>query len=308
MTAVEVFQSFASPPVVAWGRSFSLVFVGLFIQAIPFLLLGSVMGVLVSVFVPLERISIFFGKSPLLATALAATAGFIVPSCECVAVPVVRRLALAGCPAGAAVAYLLASPGLNPVCLISTYSAFYVNQPWLMVLLRAGGAWILAVVVAWTIHVFLKNSLWKADLVAEISPRVKQRQNPGLGRILAAVVEDFLRVAGLYLVGCACAALVQTAPTGWQLLPTTGLFGILSLMGLSFIMSLCSSVDAFVANSFGGFSLAAKMAFLWLGPVLDLKLLFVYHSTFRARAVFLLAMILSAGVFLLALLLLAYGA
>jgi len=307
MTVADVSQWFDSPAVMSWCKSFSLVFVGLFIQALPFLLLGSVTGVLVSVFVPLERLTRYFGKSPLIASALSATAGFIVPSCECVAVPVVRRLVLAGCPSGAAVAYLLSSPGLNPICLISTYSAFYVNHPWEMVILRAAGAWVLAVVAGWAIHFFAKNSLWKDDLVTVISPRVQQRQIPGVGRVFAAVIEDFTRVGGLYMAGCACAALIQTLPTGWQVLPSTGLSGIFSLMVMAFVMSLCSTVDAFVANSFGGFSLAAKLAFLWLGPVLDLKLLVVYYFAFRARTILLLVFVLGAGVFLLSWILLLSG-
>lgn len=284
-----------------WLRGFSLIFISLFVQAIPFLLLGSILGVLAAEFLPLEKLLRILPRagnwiSVILTASLAALAGLVIPSCECVAAPIVRRLVLAGLPGSAAVAYLLASPGLNPVCLGSTAVAFSGTHPWAVMALRGVGSWGIAVIAALSLASFSKNALWRGDLASTISPRLKPRRS-SFPQMAGNMMDDLMRVGSLYLAGCALAAALHTITPlqngGSSISP------ILSMMGLAFLMSLCSSVDAFVAASFG-VPFAAKMAFLWLGPVLDLKLLFVYHSLFRSKALLYLSIALILTVFLFA--------
>jgi uncharacterized protein len=56
-------------------------------------------------------------------------------------------------------------------------------------------------------------------------------------------------------------------------------------MGLAFILSLCSTSDAFIAAPMGVFSNAAKLAFLVFGPMMDVKLIFMYSAVFKRRVV-----------------------
>ena len=60
---------------------------------------------------------------------------------------------------------------------------------------------------------------------------------------------------------------------------------ILIMMGMAIMFCLCSEADAFVAASFTKMHISAKMAFLVLGPMLDLKLLLMYTRVFRARLI-----------------------
>jgi uncharacterized membrane protein YraQ (UPF0718 family) len=53
------------------------------------------------------------------------------------------------------------------------------------------------------------------------------------------------------------------------------------MMILALLLSVCSEADAFVAVSFQVFSSAAQLAFVTLGPMLDLKLVGMYAITFR---------------------------
>ncbi len=55
---------------------------------------------------------------------------------------------------------------------------------------------------------------------------------------------------------------------------------LLAMMGLAFLMSLCSESDAFVAASFTSFGPAAQLAFLVSGPMIDLKLAALYAGTY----------------------------
>ena len=56
---------------------------------------------------------------------------------------------------------------------------------------------------------------------------------------------------------------------------------LIAMMGLAFVMSLCSESDAFVAASFTAFGPAAQLAFLVFGPMVDLKLGALYLGTFE---------------------------
>ena len=60
-------------------------------------------------------------------------------------------------------------------------------------------------------------------------------------------------------------------------------------MGLAFVLSLCSTSDAFIAATLAKFSWGAKLAFLTFGPMMDVKLLFLYQTVLRKRFIFLLA-------------------
>jgi uncharacterized membrane protein YraQ (UPF0718 family) len=66
------------------------------------------------------------------------------------------------------------------------------------------------------------------------------------------------------------------------------------------VLNLCSEADAFVAASFRSTSvpLPAQMAFMVLGPMLDIKLILMYFNVFRLRAIVTLAALVFLLVFL----------
>lgn len=52
---------------------------------------------------------------------------------------------------------------------------------------------------------------------------------------------------------------------------------------LAVILAVCSEADAFVATSFTAFSPTARLAFMVVGPAVDLKLIAMQQGTFGAR-------------------------
>jgi uncharacterized membrane protein YraQ (UPF0718 family) len=56
------------------------------------------------------------------------------------------------------------------------------------------------------------------------------------------------------------------------------------MMLLAILLSVCSEADSFVAASFWSFSQPAQLAFVSIGPMVDLKLIGAYGATFRKRA------------------------
>ena len=103
---------------------FSTRFLGIFIEAIPFLLLGTVASGLIDNFVSPDDIARWMPRNPILATLIGTFMGFVFPVCECGVVPVVRRLYTKGLPMSVGVTFLLAAPAINPIVLVSTYVAF----------------------------------------------------------------------------------------------------------------------------------------------------------------------------------------
>lgn len=105
-----------------------------------------------------------------------------------------------------------------------------------------------------------------------------------------------LRDMGKFLaIGAALTALVQSVLQQQTLTAASGhsLLSHIFLMGFAFLLSLCSTSDAFVAAPLAEwFHPGAILAFLVFGPMLDLKGLIVMLSVFRRGFVLRLALLL----------------
>ncbi|MFM9046111.1 MAG: permease [Cyanobium sp.] len=289
-------------------------FQGLLIEALPFLLLGVVVATAARWFTPGGRWLRQLPSHPLLGPLTAAGKGIDLPACECGNVPVARRLLAAGAPVGTALGFLFAAPVLNPIVLASTWAAF-PDRPWLL-LLRPLGAVVVAVGLALLLGMQGEGQLLTGDLLeerrlsrplAELSllerrsgllggpspgaPRpIPTPGRPSIAELMRHGSQEFLSLALVLVAGCAIAALVQTlVPRQWFLalggLPT---LSILALMLFALVVSVCSSVDAFLALGFAAqVTPGALLAFLLLGPVIDLKLVGLLGQIFRPRSLLL---------------------
>jgi uncharacterized membrane protein YraQ (UPF0718 family) len=289
-------------------------FQGLLIESLPFLLLGVMIAGLARWFSPGGRWLRRLPSHPLLGPLVGAGLGFALPACECGNVPVARRMLVGGAPMGAALGFLFAAPVLNPIVLAGTWAAF-PDQPWLL-LARPLGAVAVALGLALLLRLLPEAELLRADLLEERrlaqplatvsllerrgglvggtptppSPAAAPAARPPLEALLRHGGREFLELSLLLVAGCALAALVQTfVPRGWLLAvggaPT---LSILALMLLALVVSVCSSVDAFLALSFAAqVTPGALLAFLLLGPVIDLKLLGLLGLLFRPRGLLL---------------------
>ena len=283
------------------------VFQGLMIEALPFLVIGVVIASLARWLSPGGRWLQRLPAHPLLGPLTGAALGFALPACECGNVPVARRLLAGGAPLATALGFLFAAPVLNPIVLASTWAAF-PDQPWLLAA-RPLGALAIAMVLTLLLRLLPEQDLLTAELLAERrlnqplaevsllqrgSGLLGQRlPGPGAGKRLPPAealghgVREFLNLAALLVLGCAIAAMVQTLlPRSWLLAvgdaPT---LSILSLMLLAVVVSVCSSVDAFLALAFASHvTPGALLAFLLLGPVIDLKSLSLFGLVLRPRA------------------------
>ena len=250
--------------------------------------------------------------------------GFALPACECGNVPVARRLLASGAPLGTAFGFLFAAPVLNPIVLASTWAAF-PNQPWLLIA-RPLGAFLIALLLSALLVQLPEPQLLEEALLSERrmsqplsklglldrssgligaalpDPKPQRVERPSIGLIIDQSSREFLDLLALLVLGCIIAALVQTwLPRSWLLAvggaPT---LSILALMMLAVVVSVCSSVDAFLALGFAAqVTPGALLAFLLLGPVVDLKLAGLFTVLLRPRAIAITALAASVGVLLI---------
>ncbi len=113
--------------------------------------------------------------------------------------------------------------------------------------------------------------------------------NPRLVAAFRSAIKDFVDVGVYFSIGVAITALFNTgiAPgaTWLDSLANRQVLAPSALMVLAFILSLCSTSDAFIAATLDKFTYGAKLAFLVFGPMLDLKLLFLYQSVLRRKCI-----------------------
>lgn len=261
-------------------RAWMTVFVAIFLQAMPFLVLGVVLSGFLAAVVSPAALARVLPKNRGAAVVVAGGAGIALPGCECGAVPVAGRLIGGGVPAAAALTFLLAAPAINPIVLVSTATAF-PGQPEL-VLARFGASLVTAVTMGW-----LWLRLGRGHRFEQLIARAQRSEGvDGRWKTFAdAATHDLLHAGGWLVVGAAAAASIQV------LVPTTILdrlagLGPLSVIGLgvlAVILAVCSEADAFVATSFTAFSPTARLAFMVVGPAVDIKLIAMQHGTFGAR-------------------------
>lgn len=103
---------------------FHTIFTGILLQALPFLLLGALLSSGLRVFVSDSALIKLFPKKYGIGFATALFAGLLFPVCECAAVPLMRSLIKKGVAMPIAVTFMLASPLINPISILSTLYAF----------------------------------------------------------------------------------------------------------------------------------------------------------------------------------------
>jgi uncharacterized protein len=273
-------------PIAAWiGKypalqTWTTVFVSVMVQATPFLVFGVTLSAVIAVFVPRSFWAKALPKHPALAVPVASCAGVILPGCECGSVPIAGSLIRRGVTPSAALAFLLAAPAINPIVLTSTAVAFPNNPE--MVVGRGVASLIVAMTMGW-----LWLRLGKQEWIR--LPHRPDLENLSKGRAFwAAVRHDVVHAGGFLVLGAMAAATINIViPAKWmQFVADKPALGVLAMALLAVLLSLCSEADAFVAASLSQFSLTARLAFLVVGPMVDLKLLSMQAGVFGRRFAF----------------------
>ncbi len=289
-------------------QTFVTIFLGIFIEAAPFLLAGSLVSGFMAVFLRRETLARLIPRQPVAAALVGAALGLAFPVCECGVVPVTRRLYQKGLPVSVGVAFLLAAPVINPIVIFSTYAAFGWGPIFWG---RFALTFIIACVIGLIFQTAAPGEVMLPHVTAsppgEITPPQISISAHGAApaarfwqrvpQALLTAGDDFLDMGRYLIAGALLAAALQT------IVPQTALLAIgqgpvtsvIAMLVLAFVLSVCSTVDAFVALAFAGaFTPASILAFLVFGPMVDIKSTSMFLGVFQRRKVAYLVMLPAA--------------
>jgi uncharacterized membrane protein YraQ (UPF0718 family) len=296
VVAPELMNYLIAPAFQAWQT----VLVAVVIQGLPFLLLGTLASAAITAFVSDTALSRVLPKRAVLAVPVAGMAGAVLPGCECASVPVAGSLMRRGVPPAAALAFLLSAPAINPVVLVATSIAFPGRPE--MVAARFLASLATSVAMGW-LWLRLGRPEW-----LRLNRKAATHDHGGHGRwevFRRSLQHDFLHAGGFLVLGATAAATFNiVVPPAWlQTFSGSAWLAVPLLGALAVILSICSEADAFVAASLTAFPATAKLAFMVVGPMVDLKLISLQTGTFgRAFAVrfcaatFLVAVVVASAV------------
>jgi uncharacterized membrane protein YraQ (UPF0718 family) len=299
---------------------FTTRFLGIFIEAAPFLLLGTLTSGLLEAFVSHDDLVRVIPRNPVLASLVGGLMGFAFPVCECGVVPVTRRLYRKGLPTPVGITFLLASPVINPIVIASTYVAFH-ERAIDMIYWRVAVALVVAVSIGMVFSfqprperllrepvpvpppspaIILPGalSLTSSLIAASPDPEPPSRSEtaltarmgllPGLRYALSLAADEFFEMGRYLILGSMLAASLRIVVTQQQLeaLATNPVSSVLVMQALAFVLSICSTTDAFVALGFANtFTLGSILGFLTFGPMVDIKSTLMFLGVFRKRIV-----------------------
>jgi len=292
--------------------TFKTMFVSIVLEAFPFILLGVLVSSIIHVFVPESWIRRIVPKHPVLGVGVASVLGFVFPVCECGMVPVVRRLVRKGFPVYAGIVFLLAGPIVNPIVYTSTFLAFRSDPS--IAHQRIGLALVVACLIGLAAYRWMRRSPLRSEAHAEegrsSAPRSPHdhshghpRNDPG-GKLIETfdhAAGEFFDMGKYLILGAFLTALAQTLVPRDLMAQLAGTEGAAAafMMGFAYVLSICSTSDAFVASSFAGtFPKESILAFLVFGPMMDVKSTIMMLSIFRARFVLQLTLAVAFAVWM----------
>lgn len=309
-------------------QDFAFAFLSILLEGAPFILLGTLISGFIDVYLPAGMMDRLLPRNKFFAVLTAGLLGAVFPVCECAVVPVIRRLVKKGLPVSCALTYMLAAPIVNPITALSTWKAFQGQGAAMMTSSRLLLGFLIAVAVGMIVSKLPIAGVLKAKLAESLEQEREQASTTHTPvehthaccdhdhdhhthhhevaedhRLVAAfrsTMKDFVDVAIYFAIGVSITALFNTgiAPGAQWLdgLAKDPTAAPAALMALAFILSLCSTSDAFIAATLDKFSWGAKLAFLTFGPMMDVKLLFLYQTVLRKRFIVGLAIGLFLGI------------
>lgn len=294
-------------------QDISIVFISILFEAFPFIMLGVVVSSIIHEFVPDDFIPKIMPKNPFLGALVGVVMGLFIPVCDCAVIPISRRLMKKGIPLNVGITFMLASPIINPIVIFATIYSFGTIIPE-MVIYRSIIGVIIAIIIGLIISI-----IHKKDEVFLIEESSKHSHSCACGchhehkkkklseRILNVVKHskvEFFEIIKYLIIGSLIASSAQV------LIPKEilnsfsgeGVIQIFILMIFAYLISLCSTSDSFVAKAFANqFSNNSILAFLLLGPMIDIKNTIVLLGNYNKKFVIKLIGLIFVFVFAFAL-------
>jgi uncharacterized membrane protein YraQ (UPF0718 family) len=267
----------------------------IFVEAFPFLVLGSLLASIVNTYVPPHTFEKFLPKKGIFRRASLSLLGFIFPVCECGNVPVSRSLMMQGLKPSEAVTFLLAAPVLNPVTIWSTWAAFNYDSS--IVVSRIAATFVIANFIGYILSLKKHENDYLKDDFIELceNPEIQTSKLKNKVDILS---RNFTKEAYIMIKMLAFGALIAGVIQSFvprDILVSIGsnvLLSIVAMLLLAFVVSICANIDAFFALSFANtFTAGSIVSFLVFGPMIDIKMIALLKSTFKNNLIIIISVL-----------------
>ena len=275
-------------------KNISIIFTSIFFESLPFLLLGAIISSIIETYVSNETMAKIIPKNKILGSIVGIFMGFFLPACDCAVIPVSKRLLKKKVPINVAVSFMLASPIINPVVLLSTYYAFYKTNPeifWFRLLFGIIIALIIGIIIGLVFKdkEVINNEIIEDDCCCDCGHDHHKHHHKHTFKndfisICKHTANDFFEVVKYLMLGALIASMVQVMLPRNVLLvfDNNQILSIITLMIFAYLISLCSTSDSFIGKSLlSSFSKGSIMAYLLLGPMIDVKNTFVLLGNYK---------------------------
>ena len=254
------------------------------IEALPFVILGVVLSIVVQVWLPADAIQRWLPRKAWARRAVLSLLGMLIPVCECGNVPFARGLMMRGLAPAEALTFLMAAPIVNPIVILTTHAAFGWDGGILVA--RLVGGFLIANLIGWIYSRHPSPDALLTERFVATCDRVTHEHGTPVRRSLTQFLIELRAVMPALVIGSAVAGAVQVLIPRDVLLAigSNPVLSIVAMMALAMTVAICSNVDAFFALSFAStFSPGAIVAFLLVGPLVDIKMLALMRTTFTTR-------------------------
>ena len=281
-------------------KNISIIFISIFFESLPFLLLGALISAIIETYVSNETIAKLIPDNKFIGSIVGVFLGFFIPACDCAVIPISKRLIKKKVPINVAISFMLASPIINPVVLLSTYNAFYKTNPKIF-----WGRLFFGIIIALVIGVIMGLIFEKKKVLTNNKDdecnHCECHHHNKLLSICKHTILDAFDVIKFLIFGALIASLVQVLLPRNILIAFNNnqIFSIVVLMCFAYLISLCSTSDSFVGKSLlSMFNQSSIMAYLLLGPMIDVKNTIVLLGNYKKDFVLTLIVLIFIIIFM----------
>jgi uncharacterized membrane protein YraQ (UPF0718 family)/Ni2+-binding GTPase involved in maturation of urease and hydrogenase len=277
-------------------KRFYTVFISILIQGLPFILVGSFVSAIIQICISRETFIKLFPKNIFLSCIIAALTGLLFPICDCGTIPVVKGLIKKKIPLAAGVTFMLAAPIVNPIAIISTVYAFQGMKS--VVIYRITAGIIISILVGLIMQFCTKKNesiLKSEDTIIDCNCGFCDDNyvysKSKLDKIKAVFIhagDEFFNIGKFMIIGTFLSSIFQNVVSinNNMYIPKDNRISLILMILLSFLLSVCSTSDAFIAKGFlKQFSINSIMGFLVVGPMLDIKNTIMLFGSFKKKFV-----------------------
>lgn len=137
-------------------KDISVLFISIILEALPFLLLGSLISAFIQEYISDDFFKKVIPKNPVLGSIVGVILGFFIPACDCAVIPIALRLKKKKVPLNVCISFMLASPIINPVAILSVVYAFKSTMPEIIIWRLIGGV-IVSIIVGIIMSIMYKS-------------------------------------------------------------------------------------------------------------------------------------------------------